>query len=169
NFFAKQADFPRFKKKGQADSVRSPDPKQLKLDQANSRLFLPKLGWLRYRNSRVKNVTESQSCGKWYGSLQTEPPMPQDGAVGIDSGMTRFATLVDGTFYAPLNCFQRQEASLRKAQQALSCKVKLRKRSALATPAAISCTRARAESTTARRWWVLRTYGCGRYPSWQQA
>jgi putative transposase len=44
NFFAKWADFPRFKKKGQSDSFRYPDPKQIKLDQANSRLFLPKLG-----------------------------------------------------------------------------------------------------------------------------
>jgi putative transposase len=52
NFFAKRADFPRFKKKGQSDSFRYPDPKQIKLDQANSRIFLPKLGWLRYRNSR---------------------------------------------------------------------------------------------------------------------
>jgi putative transposase len=41
----------------------------------NSRLFLPKLGWLRYRNSRqvlglVKNVTVSVSCGKWRVSIQ---------------------------------------------------------------------------------------------------
>ncbi len=52
NFFAKRADFPRFKKKGQHDSFRYPDPKQIKLDEANDRIFLPKLGWLRYRNSR---------------------------------------------------------------------------------------------------------------------
>ena len=68
NFFAKRTDFPRFKKKGQSDSFRYPDPKQIKLDQTNSRIFLPKLGWLRYRNSRevlgaVKNITVSQSCG----------------------------------------------------------------------------------------------------------
>ena len=30
NFFAQRADFPRFKKKGQHDSFRYPDPKQLK-------------------------------------------------------------------------------------------------------------------------------------------
>ncbi len=52
NFFAKRADFPRFKKKGRSDSFRYPDPKQIKLDQVNSRIFLPKLGWLRYRKSR---------------------------------------------------------------------------------------------------------------------
>ena len=62
NFFAKRAAFPRFKKKGQGDSFRYPDPKQVKLDPANSRIFLPKLDWLRYRNSRdvlgeVRQVT----------------------------------------------------------------------------------------------------------------
>jgi putative transposase len=133
NFFAKRADFPRFKKKGQSDSFRYPDPKQIKLDQANSRLFLPKLGWLRYRNSRdvlgtVKNVTVSQSCGKWYVSIQTEreaeQPLPQGGAVGIDMGVARFATLSDGSFYAPLNSFKRHETALRKAQQAMSRKTK---------------------------------------------
>ncbi len=133
NFFAKRADFPRFKKKGRSDSFRYPDPKQIKLDQANSRLFLPKLGWLRYRNSRavlgtVKNVTVSQACGKWFVSIQTEreveQPIPEGGAVGIDLGIARFATLSDGTFYAPLNSFKRLESRLRKAQQALSRKTK---------------------------------------------
>ena len=133
NFFAKRADFPRFKKKGQRDSFRYPDPKQIKLDQGNSRIFLPKLGWLRYRNSRkvlgeVKNVTVSASGGKWFVSIQTEreveQPIPNGGAVGIDMGIARFATLSDGTFYAPLNSFKRHEDRLRKAQQAMSRKTK---------------------------------------------
>jgi putative transposase len=53
-----------------------------------------------------------------------EQPKPKGGAVGIDVGIARFATLSDGTFYAPLNSFKRHEARLRKAQQALSRKVK---------------------------------------------
>ena len=133
NFFAKRADFPRFKKKGQRDSFRYPEPKQIKLDQGNSRIFLPKLGWLRYRNSRkvlgtVKNVTVSLSGGKWHVSIQTEreveQPIPQGEAVGIDMGVARFATLSDGTFYVPLNSFKRHETALRKAQQAMSRKTK---------------------------------------------
>jgi putative transposase len=133
NFFAKRADFPRFKKKGGSDSFRYPDPKSIKLDQCNSRIFLPKLGWLRYRNSRkvtgdLRNVTVSLSGGKWFISVQTkrevEQPTPHGGAVGIDMGIARFATLSDGTFYAPLNSFKRHEVSLRKAQQAMSRKVK---------------------------------------------
>ncbi len=133
NFFAKRADFPRFKKKGQQDSFRYPDPKQVRLDQGNSRIFLPKLGWLRYRNSRevlgtLRNVTISQSCGKWSVSIQTEreveQPLPNGGAIGIDMGVARFATLSDGTFYAPLNSFKRHGTALRKAHQAMSHKVK---------------------------------------------
>ena len=42
NFFAKRADCPRFKRKGSGDSFRYPDPKQIKLDQANNRILLPK-------------------------------------------------------------------------------------------------------------------------------
>jgi putative transposase len=133
NFFAGRADFPRFKKKGQSDSFRYPDPKQVKLDQGNGRIFLPKLGWLRYRDSRdmlgaVKNVTVSQSCDKWFVSVQTEREvgqrLPNGGAVGIDMGVVRFATLSDGTFYAPVNSFRRHEDGLRKAQQAMGRKVK---------------------------------------------
>ena len=132
NFFARRADSPRFKKKGQGDSFRYPDPKQVKLDQANSRIFLPKLGWLRYRNSRdvlgaIRQVTVSASGGKWYVSIQTErnvdQPLPQvTSAVGIDMGITRFATMSDGNYLAPLNSFRRHEARLRLAQRAMSRK-----------------------------------------------
>ena len=132
NFFAKRAEFPRFKKKGKGDSFRY--PQGTKLDQANSRIFLPKLGWVRYRNSRevlgtVKNVTVSQSCGKWYVSIQTErevekpiPTATRD--TGIDLGIARFATFSDGTYLEPLNSFKQHEDALRKAQQAMSRKVK---------------------------------------------
>ncbi|NCC28023.1 MAG: transposase [Gammaproteobacteria bacterium] len=132
NFFNKRADLPRFKKKGRArDSFRY--PQGYMLDQAKDRLFLPKLGWVRYRNSRevlgtVKNITVSQSGGKWFASIQTEReveiPLHQGTAVGIDLGIVRFATLSDGTVLEPLNGFKRREPALRKAQRRLSRKKK---------------------------------------------
>lgn len=131
NFFTKRASFPRFKKKGQRDSFRFPDHNQIKLDQANSRIFLPKLGWLRYRNSRdvlgaVKSVTVSLASGKWGISIQTERNVdratPSGHAVGIDMGISRFATLSDGTFLEPLNSFKKHRAILCKAQRAMSRK-----------------------------------------------
>jgi len=136
NFFAKRAAFPRVKKKWRGDSFRYPDPKQIKLDQSNSRIRLPKLGWLRYRNSRavlgeVRQATVSERAGKWFISILTQREVPQlpanGGAVGIDMGITRFATLSDGTFLAPLNSFKRHENALRKAQQAMSRKTKFSK------------------------------------------
>ncbi|VWB62427.1 RNA-guided endonuclease InsQ/TnpB family protein [Burkholderia lata] len=134
NFFAQRAAFPKFKKRGQRDSFRYPDPKQFKLDQPNGRIFLPKLGWMRLRLSRpvlgeLRNATVSFNAGKWYVSIQTErevePPVPHaTSAIGIDVGIARFATMSDGTFVAPLNSFKKHEARLRRCQRAMSRKVK---------------------------------------------
>ncbi|OXI18274.1 RNA-guided endonuclease InsQ/TnpB family protein [Burkholderia sp. AU15512] len=134
NFFAKRAAFPKFKKRGQRDSFRYPDPKQFKLDQPNGRIFLPKLGWMRLRLSRpvlgeLRNATVSFNSGKWCVSIQTEreveQPVPHaTSVIGIDVGIARFATMSDGTFVAPLNSFRKHEARLRRCQRAMSRKVK---------------------------------------------
>jgi putative transposase len=133
NFFAGRAGFPRFKRKGQSERFRYPDAQQFKIDQANSRIFLPKLGWLRYRNSRdipgeARNITVSQSGSKWYASIQTMrdvgPAVRAATAIGIDLGLARFATLSDGSFYAPLNSFKRHEIRLRRYQRAMSRKIR---------------------------------------------
>ena len=134
NFFARRADFPRFKRKGGGDAFRYPDPKQIKLDQANNRLFLPKLGWLRYRNSRdvcgdLRNVTVSQSGGKWFASIQTQrevaQPLPTaTTAIGIDVGIARFATMSDTSSIAPLNSFKKHQQRLARYQRRMSRKVK---------------------------------------------
>jgi putative transposase len=134
NFFAKRADFPRFKRKGGGDAFRYPDPKQIKLDQCNNRIFLPKLGWLRYRNSRnvlgeVRNATVSQSGGKWFVSIQTRREVKQSRptattAIGIDVGVARFATMSDGSFIAPLNSFKKHQQRLARYQRRMSRKVK---------------------------------------------
>lgn len=132
NFFQKRAAFPRFKKRGQNDAFRY--PQGVKLDQENSRIFLPKLGWMRYRNSRqvtgvVKNVTVSQSCGKWHISIQTEsevstPVHPSASMVGLDAGVAKLATLSDGTVFEPVNSFQKNQKTLARLQRQLSRKVK---------------------------------------------
>jgi putative transposase len=131
NFFEKRAEYPCFKKRGYGDSFRF--PQGFKLDQTNSRIFLPKLGWVRYRNSRevlgtVSNVTVSNRNGKWFVSIQTarevEQPVAQGNAIGIDLGVVRFATLSNGTVFAPLSRFKQDLAALRKALQSMSRKKK---------------------------------------------
>lgn len=131
NFFEKRADFPRFKKKGMGDSFRF--PQGCKLEQGNSRIFLPKLGWLHYRNSRpilgeVCNVTVSQSGGKWFVSIQTRREVavtpPTGGIVGIDMGIVRFATLSDGSYLEPLHSFKKHQQRLKRYQRRMARKVK---------------------------------------------
>lgn len=134
NFFEKRTDFPKFKRKGDGDAFRYPDSKQIKLDQSNNRIFLPKLGWMRYRNSRdvlgeVRNVTLSQTGGKWFASIQTQREIEQslpaaETAIGIDVGIVRFATMSDGNFIAPLNSFKKNHQRLARYQRRMSRKVK---------------------------------------------
>ena len=105
-------------------------PQGCKLDQTNSRVFLPKLGWLRYRNSRdvlgsVSNITVSANDGKWFVSIQTEreieqPVHPATSIVGIDVGISRFATLSDESYIKPLNTFRKHENQLAKYQRRMS-------------------------------------------------
>lgn len=132
NFFEGRADFPRFKRKGVEDAFRH--PQGVKLDQPNGRIFMPKLGWIRYRASRfikgeIRQVTVSLQAGKWFVSIHTkrevEPPVhPSTNLVGIDVGVARFATLSDGTVIEPVHAFRNAEAALAKAQRAMSRKTK---------------------------------------------
>lgn len=132
NFFQKRAGLPRFKKKGVHDSFRY--PQGFKLDESNSRIFLPKIGYVRYRKSRntegvAKNVTVSRSCGKWYVSIQTErevpePVHPSQSIVGIDMGIAKFATLSDSTFILPLNIFKKYQKKLKNLQRRLAKRLK---------------------------------------------
>ncbi|WP_349293691.1 RNA-guided endonuclease InsQ/TnpB family protein [Gallibacterium anatis] len=131
NFFQQRADFPKFKKKGLKESFRF--PQGCKLEQQNSRIWLPKIGWVRYRNSRevigeIKNVTVSQKCGRFFVSIQTEfeyqIPIHNGGEIGIDMGVARFATLSNGEFFEPLNAFKTYKGKLAKLQKRLKNKVK---------------------------------------------
>ncbi len=132
NFFAKRSDFPKFKKKSMRDSFRF--PQGFKVEQHNNRILLPKLGWMRYRNSReilgvVKNITVSQKCGKWYASIQTEREVEQvdhpfTNMVGVDVGIAQFATLSNGQTFEAISSFKQKQARLARYQRALSRKIK---------------------------------------------
>ena len=131
NFSAGRANFPRFKAKGRKDSCRF--PQSVKSDQNNNRIYLPKIGWVRYRNSRkiigtIKNVTVTAKCGKWYVSIQTEyeqeKPIHTGGDIGIDMGVVRFATLSDGRYFEPINAFHSLKGRLAKLQKRLKRKTK---------------------------------------------
>jgi putative transposase len=122
--------FPRFKKKGLHDSFRYPQGFTINGDA----VYLPKIGWIPLYKSREiqgepKNVTVSRRGRHWFVSIQTEmevqgPVHPSTSSVAIDMGVKRFATLSDGTFYEPLNSFQRLQGKLAHEQRNLFRKIK---------------------------------------------
>ena len=136
NFFAGRARLPRFKKRRHADSIR------LQLDQrsvaktfvAGERLVLPRLGALKLRWSRLptaipKMVTVSRdACGRYFVSLAVEeavaPRTPATAAIGLDVGLRSLAVDSNGTVYANPRHLQRRERQLKRAQRALSRKIR---------------------------------------------
>jgi putative transposase len=126
-------EFPTFKKKGKSvESFRI--PQGFEIDQGNSRIKLPKLGWLGYRNSRKiegtpKNVTVSLHCGHWYISIQTEQEVAEPvhlskRQIGGDRGINSFLALSDGTLIQPLNAYKCASRKLARLQRQLSRKIK---------------------------------------------
>jgi putative transposase len=127
---------PVFKRKSQSsDSIRF--PQGFKIEQEANRICLPKIGWVRYRNSRKivgtpKNVTVSRKGKHWYISVQVEYEAnilehTSTSAVGIDMGVKRFATFSDGTFIEPLNSFKKSADKLATLQRKLKHKKKFSK------------------------------------------
>ena len=135
NFFQKRADFPKFKKKGQRESFRI--PQGFEVDNQNRRVKVPKVGWVRYRKSQdvlgeAKNITVSESCGKWFVSIQTEreverPRHPSTSAVGLDWGVVNFATLSTGAVIGQCQPIKKFLPKLAKLQRRMACKKKFSK------------------------------------------
>jgi putative transposase len=121
---------PRFKKKGCGDSFRYPQGFKV----SGNQVFLPKLGWIRFRKSRdilgvIKNITIGGNGNNWYVSIQveqevTKPTHPSKSIVGIDVGIARFATLSTGEHIEPINSYKILMEKLKKSQRALSRKKK---------------------------------------------
>jgi putative transposase len=89
---------PRFRCKGDNDSFRYPQGVKVNEDQ----VFLPKIGWVRFRKSReisgeIKQTTVIQEGGKWYVSFSCEqvkelsPLSETPSIIGIDVGLENFA------------------------------------------------------------------------------
>jgi len=135
NFFQKRADFPKFKKKNQRESFRI--PQGFEVDNSNGRIKLPKVGWMRYRKSQEvlgepKNITVSESCGKWYASIQVArevetPQHPSTSAVGMDWGVVKFVTLSNGEVVDQCQPLKKFLPKLAKLQRRMAGKKKFSK------------------------------------------
>lgn len=120
--------YPRFKGRGWYDSMTYPQYRNgASLD--GDKLSLSKLGQVKLVLHRpvegtIKTVTIRRQAGKWYACFSCEieaQPLPQtEQAVGIDVGLTSFATLSNGEKADNPRFFRQEEKALAKAQRKLS-------------------------------------------------
>ena len=134
NFFrrckegSKKPVFPRFKGANRYDSFAF---NNVGFKLAGKQLSLSKIGNVKVRVSRplpdgavVKTCTVKRTVSGWFAILtfEYEPvPLPvRDLAVGIDVGVTTFATFSDGATIENPRFYQNAQAELRRAQRRVS-------------------------------------------------
>jgi putative transposase len=121
--------YPRFRSKHRYDTLTWPswgDGCALH----GKRLYLQGVGdmkvkWHRPLQGTVKTVSAKREAGHWYVCFSVEMPEPEplpssDLVVGIDVGLTTFATLSDGKEVANPRHFRNAERRLRVAQRKLA-------------------------------------------------
>ncbi|WP_433373769.1 RNA-guided endonuclease InsQ/TnpB family protein [Streptosporangium sp. CA-115845] len=168
NFFAslsgkrkgKKVAPPRFRsRKDSRQAIRFTKNAKFKITAAG-RLRLPKIGdvpvrWSRSLPSEPSSVTViKDSAGRYFASFvveTTDKPLPETlDEVGIDLGLTHFATLSNGKKIDNPRILRRAAKKLRKAQKVLSRK---QKGSANRTKARLKVARAYAKVADTRRDW----------------
>lgn len=133
-YYKKQSDKPKFKSK--KNPVQSYTTKCINgnIKILNRHIQLPKLGLIRFANSRevvgtIKRATISRaSSGKYFVSLLVEMEVNQlpkaNSTTGIDVGLAKFATLSNGIQYDNPKFFQSLEKKLAREQRILSRRTK---------------------------------------------
>ena len=119
--------FPKYRKKGKSpDSIRYPQGFKIE----GNRVFLPKIGWVKFFKSRKiegkpKNITVKHYPDGWYVSITTEIEKETKentkNPVGLDVGVNKVVTLSNGYFFKPLDP-SKYEKKLIKLQRQLDRK-----------------------------------------------
>ena len=118
--------YPRFKGKGTYDSITFP---QSGYSVDGNYITLSKIGDIKAKLHRpiegtIKTLTIRNRSGKWFSCFSCEveaKPLPETNKqIGIDVGLSNFATLSDGTHIANPRFFRQDEKALAKAQHKLS-------------------------------------------------
>jgi putative transposase len=139
-FFSKQNRYPKFKKRHAKQSCRYPQGVRVEREGREGQVYLPKIGWLRCVahckvDGKIKQVTVSKTAaGRYFVSVQVEMehtiPKPASGmrpehrSVGIDLGLTHFATLSNGEKIDSLCYLRKSEQRRKRLQRRVSRRVK---------------------------------------------
>lgn len=139
NLFAGRAKFPKPRKKGVDDSFRvmGREVKIRRLSAKWSEIKLPKIGWVRFRDTRpmagvVRNVTVSRGALGWEVSIaclrEIEAPEHKGEVAGGDRGVTVPLMMSDGRQYALPESLEKVDKKARRAQKIASRKTRGSKR-----------------------------------------
>ncbi len=131
NFFAGRASFPTPRRKGINESFRFDKSVIVvrKLNKRWSEIRLPKIGWVKYRDSRpivgeIRNVTIRLTPLGWHVSFiaqsEIEIPAPLSAEVGIDRGVAVPVMLSTGEAHALPETLAALDCQARRAQKTLS-------------------------------------------------
>ena len=134
NFFKKRAKHPCFKRRGQHAGVRfTLDQRRTQVDRTAGMVSLPGLGPVRFKQTygampgRLRSVTLSRDAGDRYFASFTadqvpacDPTIPLYPSVGIDLGLSTWATLSTGTTIAAPKPLSKKLQRLRRYQRSMS-------------------------------------------------
>ncbi len=133
NFFEGRAKYPRFRKKGVHDRFSLTND-QFSVD--GSRIRIPHLGWVRMREAlrfagKIMSATVSRVADKWFVSITVDTPeqspstqAKNQGAVGVDLGVSALATLSTGEVITGPKAHKALLCRLQRRSRDLSRKVK---------------------------------------------
>ena len=133
NFFSGRAKHPTFRIKGVDDRFTLTNDQ---FEMTGSRIHVPNLGWVRMREplrfaGRILSATISRTANRWFVSVTVELPdtghLPQaenQGAVGVDLGVSTLATLSTGEKIPGPKPHTAQLKRLRRYSRSLSRKQK---------------------------------------------
>ncbi len=167
-----QGGYPQFKRKGVNDafSFAGREVRVEKINHRWSRVRLPKIGWVKYRDTRplqgdVTEATVTRTALGWQVSIACKiagdgPAVPD--VVGIDRGVAVPLMLSDGTSYALPVSVATLDRTIRKAQRIAS---RRKRGSARHAKAQRRVAKLRARQARIRKYWAhtATTDICRRY------
>jgi putative transposase len=134
-FKEKNRGFPKFKKKGRRTTFRYPQSIRCE----DGRVYLPKIGWVRYCDSRpiegrIKQATVKRVGVHWYVCLvcivELEIPhvqITEDTVLGIDVGIRKYIATSDGRVLDNPSYLNKMLEKIRYLSRSLSRKKKFSK------------------------------------------
>lgn len=136
NFWSGSHRYPGFRSKDAHNSFRfaGRDTKRKQINRRFSQVFLPKIGWVKFRQRKrpieghVESVTITREADGWHVvfacRIERKEVIPLEGEIGIDRGVSATLALSDGRLLHSPEQLEHLDRKARKAARALARKRK---------------------------------------------